>query len=371
MAGVTYARFFPGDWRTGSSYSLNLEEEGLYIRCCAYMWDTGRPIPGDNATAARELHVQIQKYMKVMDALLDKGKMIRAQGVIINERVQEELDRYRGEAELRSDRAKVGHQHRKMTKDKLDELSAQLAAMQAERDALLVKVETAPPHQPPGQPPHQPPLGNQGGTPPLPPTGESEKPNKNNEPQLQVQSACSANPEARSQKLSITSGSNEPDGNRIGNNFSPQAPKGAASKLDKQWQNATSRADKLRGRDPMDGSKGVKLEDGMLSVVNGTKLKLCEQFPGVDIDGVCVKALPTFLTKAKREGGPTPEMALAVIRQYAQYDKEALAKAPPRKAKQDVDEYADLPPSIRQTLKTIPVESRARIAAEYREKRNA
>jgi uncharacterized protein YdaU (DUF1376 family) len=72
LGGVTFARFFPSDWRTGC-YNLNLEEEGLYIRCCAFMYDTGQPIPGNDALAARLMHVQVQKYTKVMNALIDKG----------------------------------------------------------------------------------------------------------------------------------------------------------------------------------------------------------------------------------------------------------------------------------------------------------
>lgn len=109
LGGVTYARFFPSDWRTGC-IDLNLEEEGLYMRCCMFMYDTGQPIPGDDSTAARMLRVQINKYTKVMNALLAKGKMMRAQGVIINERVLREIDEYRQTKSAREIAAKKREQ---------------------------------------------------------------------------------------------------------------------------------------------------------------------------------------------------------------------------------------------------------------------
>src|SRR5262245_17492856 len=102
MIALTFARFYPSDWRGGCQI-LDLEEEGLYIRCCAFMYDTGQPIPGEDGTASRHLNVDIRRYKRVMKSLLDKGKMIRAQGVIINERVLEEMDRARLEMNKRSD----------------------------------------------------------------------------------------------------------------------------------------------------------------------------------------------------------------------------------------------------------------------------
>ena len=62
LGGMTYAKFFPQDWLQGCLTSLSLEEEGLYIRSCAWMYDTGLPIPGDDYRASLCLNVQIQKY---------------------------------------------------------------------------------------------------------------------------------------------------------------------------------------------------------------------------------------------------------------------------------------------------------------------
>jgi uncharacterized protein YdaU (DUF1376 family) len=110
--GMTYARFFPSDWRSGC-LALTLEEEGLYIRCCAYMYDTGKQIPADEATAARLLNVNRLQYRKVMAALILKDKLIRAQGYIFNERVTAEIDRFRSEFAKRSAASKAREEARK------------------------------------------------------------------------------------------------------------------------------------------------------------------------------------------------------------------------------------------------------------------
>lgn len=201
MSGLLFARFFPSDWRSGASLELNLEEEGLYIRCCAFMWDTGKPVPGDETTAARIFHLHPLKYRKVMSALIAKGKMIRAQGVIFNERVQEEIDNFRGEKELRSERAKAGHQTRKSTADKLDELTKQLEKLSAEKDAALEALaqatQGATPQTTPPITPHTSPPDVMGVSTPVSTLVVSEKPSKNNETNLQVQSRCSEKLEAK------------------------------------------------------------------------------------------------------------------------------------------------------------------------------
>jgi uncharacterized protein YdaU (DUF1376 family) len=150
--GMTYARFFPSDWRTGCLV-LNLEEEGLYIRCCAYMYDTGKCIPSDDHQASRVLNVQFQKYVKVMTSLIDKGKMIRGQGWIINERVMEEIDKYRAEHAARSAAAKA----RELT---LARKRQQIAEEIEKTRRASADLGGVPPHQPP----HQPRGGSPGGT---------------------------------------------------------------------------------------------------------------------------------------------------------------------------------------------------------------
>lgn len=199
MSGLTYAKFFPSDWRSGATYALSLEEEGLYIRSCSYMWDTGMPVPGDDGVAAKILNVQILKYQKVMASLIAKGKMIRAQGVLINQRVMDEIDAYRGAVEERAKRAKLGHDRQKVNADKFELFAAQLTELREENRRLAVAQAGTPAHSP-GYTPHQ-----TGGVSLGAPRGDTswvdqDNTNENNGGDEHEQSRRAAKPEARSQK---------------------------------------------------------------------------------------------------------------------------------------------------------------------------
>lgn len=184
LGGITYARFFPSDWRSGC-FTLNLEEEGLYIRSCAWMYDTGQPIPGNDAVAAKLLHVQVQKYSKVMQSLIDKGKMIRAQGVVMNKRVFDEIDKIRQVQAGRSIAAK----RREADRQKRLETAATEVIMAARAAAKTPQPPPLPGGGAVGEPPHLPPhlpgggcLGGPTPPPTPPPTpGQSKKPNEINE----------------------------------------------------------------------------------------------------------------------------------------------------------------------------------------------
>ena len=41
MSGARFVRFYPSDWRSGCM-GLSLEQEGFYIRLCAYVYETGQ-----------------------------------------------------------------------------------------------------------------------------------------------------------------------------------------------------------------------------------------------------------------------------------------------------------------------------------------
>lgn len=72
--GARFVRFYPSDWRSGC-IGLSLEEQGLYIAICAYIYETGRRVPLCEAAAAKILMVQVQKYGKVLKALIAAGKV--------------------------------------------------------------------------------------------------------------------------------------------------------------------------------------------------------------------------------------------------------------------------------------------------------
>jgi uncharacterized protein YdaU (DUF1376 family) len=208
VMGMTYAPFYPSDWRSGCLI-LNLEEEGLYVRIIAYMYDTGRAIPANHYEGARLLNVHYNKYVKVVSSLIEKGKIIKAQNWLINEKVQEVMDKYRREHAARSAAAKAREDARKKyLQQKITEA--------VKRD----QSQAYPPRNPPSNPPSYP-GGNPPSNPPsvLPPTQgvtqgvtygvQDEKPNENNGGHITVvPPACHGSdqagghkPETRSQKL--------------------------------------------------------------------------------------------------------------------------------------------------------------------------
>ena len=193
MAGLTFAKLYPGDWRGGTLYQLTVEEEGMYMRSCVYMWDTGECIPGDDRLASRLLNVQVQKYQKLMGALIEKGKMTRGQGVIFNERVLEDISEFQQLSGHQSLRAKRGHETRKLTANAVKELMEEVERLKHE---LAARAE--PPHQPPHQPPVAPGGGCLGGTPEVPQGVIGKKDNEIKDGAKNGQKSGTA--EARSQK---------------------------------------------------------------------------------------------------------------------------------------------------------------------------
>ncbi len=190
MEGVSmmYAKFFPSDWRTGC-LMLTLEEEGLYIRVCAYMYDTGKALPADYSQASHLLRVQIHKYKKVMDSLIAKGKMIRAQGFIINERVQEEWHRYLMQMKIREEAAKK----REATRKRLAE--------EVEKALLEQRAAAQPPQITPTLTPPDNPGGMVGGKIEVTPPEEGKLASKINERRAQTEQTSAHNLESRIQKL--------------------------------------------------------------------------------------------------------------------------------------------------------------------------
>lgn len=94
MSRVAHIRMYPTDWRSGCM-GLSLEQEGLYIRMCMFMAETGRRVPLDDTEAARMINVQTRNYRRVVGELLRLGKITRHDNGYGNSRVEHE----RSEAE--------------------------------------------------------------------------------------------------------------------------------------------------------------------------------------------------------------------------------------------------------------------------------
>lgn len=57
--------------------SLPLDERGLYASVIAFVELTGRSVPADDVVASRKLGVDVRQYRRVLNALLQRGKLSR------------------------------------------------------------------------------------------------------------------------------------------------------------------------------------------------------------------------------------------------------------------------------------------------------
>lgn len=90
MSGPSYVRMYPTDWRSGC-LGLSLEQEGLYIRMCMFIAETGRRVPLDDSQAARMLSgTNVNQYRKVLGQLLVLGKVKRHEDGYGNDRIEHE-----------------------------------------------------------------------------------------------------------------------------------------------------------------------------------------------------------------------------------------------------------------------------------------
>jgi uncharacterized protein YdaU (DUF1376 family) len=89
--GARFVRFYPSDWRSGC-LGLSLEQEGLYVRICAFIYETNRRLPIDDCTAAKFMGAHTNAYRKVRDQLLDLGKITRCADGYTVARAERELE---------------------------------------------------------------------------------------------------------------------------------------------------------------------------------------------------------------------------------------------------------------------------------------
>lgn len=78
MSGLRFVRFYPSDWRAGC-IGLTLEQEGLYIRICAYLYETEMRLSIDDSMAAKFMGLHTNAYRKIRDQLAALGKIVKRQ----------------------------------------------------------------------------------------------------------------------------------------------------------------------------------------------------------------------------------------------------------------------------------------------------
>jgi len=74
MSGARFVRLYPSDWRSGC-IGMTLEQEGLYIRVCTYIYETGLRLSLDDSKAAKFLGLHTNAYTKVRKQLAALGKI--------------------------------------------------------------------------------------------------------------------------------------------------------------------------------------------------------------------------------------------------------------------------------------------------------
>jgi len=91
MSGAKFVRLYPSDWRSGC-IGLTLEQEGFYIRVCAFISDTGQRLPvDDDSAAAKLMGLHTNAYRKVRDQLVALGKIVERSGMWTVPRADKEL----------------------------------------------------------------------------------------------------------------------------------------------------------------------------------------------------------------------------------------------------------------------------------------
>lgn len=100
--GAVFVRFYPSDWRSGC-IGLSFEQEGLYVRICAYIYETRKRIPASDSAAARILGANTNAYTKVRKQLCALGLLTERDGEWTVSRAEVELakvDAARSEIEV-------------------------------------------------------------------------------------------------------------------------------------------------------------------------------------------------------------------------------------------------------------------------------
>lgn len=118
--GATFVRFYPSDWRSGC-IGLSFEQEGLYVRICAYIYETRKRIPASDSAAARILGANTNAYTKVRKQLCDLGLLTMRDGEWTVSRAEVELakvDAARSEGEV--ERRVAPRPERQARKDAVD-----------------------------------------------------------------------------------------------------------------------------------------------------------------------------------------------------------------------------------------------------------
>ena len=109
MSDGPWIKFYPSDWLVGTS-GMSAAEIGVYITLISMMYEKGGAIVLNTVVLARRCGLPAPSFTKVLEHLIEAGKMVVEGGGLINRRVQEELH---ARANARDRAEKAARQRRK------------------------------------------------------------------------------------------------------------------------------------------------------------------------------------------------------------------------------------------------------------------
>jgi uncharacterized protein YdaU (DUF1376 family) len=90
MSETPFIKFYPSDFLGGTS-GLSPAERGVYITLLCLIYEADGPIQRDDARLSRRCGAPKATFVRVLDALMDDGKIIEEGGMLSNRRAEKAI----------------------------------------------------------------------------------------------------------------------------------------------------------------------------------------------------------------------------------------------------------------------------------------
>ena len=90
MADAPFIKFYPADFLSGTS-GLAPAERGIYITLLCLIYENDGPIRRDDERLSRRCGCRRTTFKKVLESLIDEGKIVERDGLLTNLRSQNEI----------------------------------------------------------------------------------------------------------------------------------------------------------------------------------------------------------------------------------------------------------------------------------------
>lgn len=293
MSRRPFFKFYFQDFADGCRKAkMSPEQVGMYVMSLGYIWEDRGSFPDDMSLLGVRTGWGKRLCTRLVRELRASGKLVETgDGRLSNDRMVREI-----EAFVQVKKAAQEREEKRKSRSKETLYSRSIVALQSDYSGT---------------------------------TNDLFSKNRNNNNAMLGTEAAhtrSQKPEARDSEERNNLGAPK-GGAQVISTTRALDPEGSAPSED---QNQTDRLDpfrrprRLAGPDnDLTGLYGIEFQDGRLRISGGVRDDLQSEFPGVDLDAVCLKAAPK-VAASKR---PSREFILATIRQYAQFAIEDMAKA--------------------------------------------